>query len=382
MSDIIGLGTHLPPSLGLSSSPRAQIAETLQSVDFSDPASVQQARDSICDVLGNALGDHLFEHGAEQGALQQIATLALSSEAQRQGYGDVQGLTSQERRMAQVLLVSHLSQVGVDTFVPGNLNHGDGHEALEFRFDSGRKSIDTLITLNFPELNLGDKRKDLVGGGEQLVSSLVATALNEAVDLDPERLDWEIQAALTRLNSRASTSMRSHHLSSQEILLQTKLLPEAWWIVRNDLTHEVLGAVRCVNSALSTLDAPEVTRALELTKRAASVSSLEGLNTLLDDIQKLPPGYRREPLTAIASGVRNLLIPTWDVVFKFDGVLFPKDADARYLESTSRWIDAIEQLDKADKTQPYSAVKELCTWHLSNRRNWEQEAGWRQQHQL
>ncbi|MBC8642920.1 hypothetical protein IAG25_39780 [Caballeronia sp. EK] len=337
VSDAIGLASH-PRSLRIERpSSQEDIAEALQSVDFSDSDSIQRARDSICCALTVALCDRLFEHDATRRAFQQIATLALSSEAHRRGYGEVQGLTSQHLRMAQVILVSLLSPMGVNAFVSGEYNHDCNYERLEFRFESGRESIDILMRLSFPKSERSDDLKGLPLEGDQLASSLVATALREAHIIDPEGLDPEIQAAATRLNSQDSTNVRSEHLSSREILMQTNLQPEAWWVVRNHLAHRDLGAIRCVTKALSTLDAPEVTKAQGSTERAASMATLNDFEILLGDIRNLPPGYRHRPLAELAGLISRLPIKTRLVVFE-------------------RTLEAVEQLNVADRGTPSIAL--------------------------
>ncbi|MBC8643069.1 hypothetical protein IAG25_40970 [Caballeronia sp. EK] len=338
MADIIGLTTHhRSPRLELLSS-HEHIVKSLQSVDFSDPASIQQTRDSICSALGDALGDHLFEHGAKQSALQQVANCVLTREAQRQGYGDVLGLTSQDTRTAQVILVSLLSQVGVSTFVPGELNHDHGHEALAFHFDSGREPLDTLMMLSFPAPNLGYELKDLPGGGEQFVSSLHATALIEARHLDPEELDLEIQAAETRLNSLASTNVQSKYASSQAILSpHTELPPEVLLKIQSYMHSQDLNAMRCANKEFSNLDALEVAKAKALTKRIAKMGSTEDFEAVFLDFQKLSAGYRQKPVETLIASI------SW----------LPKDLCRTLL---NRIIAVTEQHNTDDKARSWIAI--------------------------
>ncbi|MBC8642006.1 hypothetical protein IAG25_34845 [Caballeronia sp. EK] len=326
MSDIVGLITQPRSNRLEQPSSQERIAETLQSVIFSDPASVQQARDNICRALGDALGDHLFEHGAKQSGLQQVATLALAREAQRQGYGDVLGLTSHDLRMAQVILVSHLSPVAVKAFVHGELNQGHDVRTLEFRFESGRP-IDILMTLSFPEPNLGYELKDLPGGGEQLISSLVATAINEARDLDPAELDWEIQVAVTKFNSSP----------------QTKLPDEMLQKIQSYMPSRDLDAMRCVDRKHSAFDAREVATAQELTKRAANVRSKEAFEAVFKDIQKLSPGYRQKPLAA-------LIKPTQSLPGEQQPICF------------NRVLAAAEQLSSADRARLLTVLAGKVGW--------------------
>ncbi|MBC8643033.1 F-box protein [Caballeronia sp. EK] len=331
MSDIMGATTHHRSPRFEQSSFQEHIVETLQSVNFSDPASVQQARDRISSELEGALRDHLFEHGTKQSALQQVAALALAREAQRQGYGDVLGLTSQDLRMAQILLISLLSQVGVDTFMHGELRHDPGPEALEFRFDSGRESLDTLMTLSFPVPNLGYELNDLPRGGEQLLSSLVVTALDEARDLDPKGLNCEIQAAVTRLNSHASASV------------QSELPPEVLRKIHSYMPRRDLDAMRCVNTEFSILDAREVAKFKVLMERAANANSRKDFQAVLDDIQKLLPGYRQKPLATFVDFI-------------------PKLAEDQRLTRFYRVLAAAKQLNAVDTARLLTALVGRISW--------------------
>ncbi|MBC8643060.1 F-box protein, partial [Caballeronia sp. EK] len=205
--------------------------------------------------------------------------------------------------------------------------------------------------------------KDLPGGGEQLVSSLVATAINEARHLDPEELDWEIQAAVTRLNSQASKTVQSEYASTQDSLsTQTELPDEMIRQIQSYLPYRDLGAMRCVDKKHSTFDASEVDKAKALEGRAADISSPEEFTTLLDDIQKLPPGYRQEPLTALARRVPMLLAPNWRAVS--DSALIQKMPKA--IECIQVFLEkyvvpleiAIVQLNEADRVKPRTALQD------------------------
>ncbi|MBC8642788.1 hypothetical protein IAG25_39010 [Caballeronia sp. EK] len=339
----------------------------LLSVDFTTASSIQQARNSICSALEDALGDHLFERDAKQSALQQVATLALARQAQRQSYDEVQGLTSRDLRTAQIILVSRLSPVGVSAFLL-QANPDCGHVGLEFRFHSGRDWIDPLMGLSFNESRLGDELKDLADVSDQFASSLIAAALNEALSLDPEGRDSEIQAAVGRLNSHTSAYVQSEQPSSRGIFSSKTELPvEMLLKIQSYMPRRDLDALRCVNREFSTLDADEVANANALMEVAANVKSQKEFETVIDDIEKLLPGHRQKPLTKLLA--RLLWLPRDQRVTQLDRVLAA--AEQLNVADTSRLLTSIAhatyELPRPSRTDAFtrtlSAVKRLNMAH-------------------
>ncbi|MBC8643088.1 hypothetical protein IAG25_41095, partial [Caballeronia sp. EK] len=122
-----------------------------------------------------------------------------------------------------------------------------------------------------------------------------------------------------------------------------------------------LGAMRCVDKKHSTFDASEVDKAKALEGRAADISSPEEFTTILDDIQKLPPGYRQEPLTALVQIVPTLLAPNWRAVLNsalMQKTQGPMECIGVLLEEYVVPLEnAIGQLNEADRVKPHAAMR-------------------------
>ncbi|MBC8643086.1 hypothetical protein IAG25_41085, partial [Caballeronia sp. EK] len=229
--------------------------------------------------------------------------------------------------------------------------------------------------------------KDLPGGGEQLVSSLVATAINEARHLDPEELDWEIQAAVTRLNSQASKTVQSESPSSQEISLQTKVPPGYW-------KEPLLVLIRSIdklpeNQRLTRFDrvlaaAEQLNPADKARLLSALVGKIgwlpfesmqEAFERTLSTVEQLSISHQGKPLVALVEKIDRLPSASLEAIFhRILAHIKQSNAPDRsialgrlatkigwlpqekHFASYQEIFDAVEQLDDCDRGKPLSEI--------------------------